>query len=250
MPGVADYVKGIPASTPPKSAEGREIALRTLLELESSPLGTKRGENFGVAANYVEPPARIYVRNWSATVERKEILVAVSTRRGAEEALNVDKDLRNIYNVDTLYRTVEQGRDMNRYRKRIHPVIFKIQVGQKTRFIPPAKDASEPPPKVEVPEGAWDLFLGNYERMRGIVRDFRGDVKRSGDATVIGEETSRWNLYWSRRHNPVMSYTDDGDTVDRKNQFGFLEFIRETVEPMQEMLDKEYLTALDLVESA
>lgn len=226
----------------------RGTQLSVWLSLQNDPLGNKSGENFSVPMNYREPPARIFVRNWSRTQERKDLKVAVSERRGAEEALIFDKELAQIYNVDTLTKRVEQGRDMNRYETHIKPIIFALKVGGRTYAIPPAKTAESEPPKVEVKEGAWDLFLGNYERMRGIVRDHNGEVKREADQAIMGEEKSRLALFWSRRWNPVMSFTDDGVTTSRENPFGYLEFIRETIVPMAEVLDKEYLSALDLVE--
>lgn len=227
-------------------ARGTQLA--KWLELQNLPFGKGPGENFSLGMNYVEPPARIYVLNWSRTQKRKDVVVPVSERHGAEEALIFDKELAKIYNVDTLTRAVERGQDMTRYKTHVHPVIFAIRVGPRMYAVPPARDAESPPPRVEVKEGAWDIFLGNYERMRGVVKGPDGTVKREGDASVIGEEKSRLSLAWSRRHNPVMSYTDDGVTVDMGNPFGFLEFVRETITPMADIVDKEYLSALDLVE--
>src|SRR5271165_546266 len=148
-------------------ARGTNLAV--WLDLQNAPLGKGKGDpNMGVAANYVIPPARIYVRNWSRTQKRKEIAVPVSDRRGAEEALIYDKELAKIYNVDTLTRRVEQGKDMNRYVNHVHPVVFTFKVGGQTYAIPPARNEETDPPKVEVREGSWDLFLGNYDRMRAV----------------------------------------------------------------------------------
>lgn len=216
-------------------AKGTNLA--QWLSLQNKPLGQGAGENFKVAMNYVVPPARIYVLNHSRVKPWKRVAIPVSERRGAEEALIFDKELAKIYNVDTLYKRIEQGKDMNRYETGIKPVVYSFKVGGQTYAIPPARDADSPPPKVEVHEGAWDLFLGNYQRMR------------SADPTVIGDERSRLALMWGRRYNPVMRYTDDEDTTEIENAYGFLEFVRETQVPMKDIVDKEYLTALDLVEA-
>jgi hypothetical protein len=208
-----------------------------MMDLRERPLGTGRGENFGVAANYVIPPARIYVINHSRTKKWKRMVIPVSFRRGAEDALTADKELAKIYNVDTLYKRVEEGRDMSRYVTEVKPVAWQLKVGGKLIVIPPARDESTPAPKVEVPEGAWDLYLGNYDRIR------------SKDATVVGAERSSLALLWSRRHNPVMAFTDDGVTTNLDNPHGFLEFVREPIRAVAEQLDKEYLSALDLVEA-
>ena len=234
----------------PKSPAAKAIALGLMLDLENNPLGTGRGENFNVPSNYAIPPARIYVINHSRKQPWKKALFYVSSRRGAEEALIYDKELAKVYNVDTLYRTVDGGRDMSRYKTDINVCVFKFQVGspmggQKPIVygIPPARNAESIPPRVEVVEGAWDLYLGNYKRMRAT------DPKTGApDTTVINEEKARLAVQWRKRHNPVFRYTDDGETTDLPNPYGFLEFVRETQRPMIEQMDKEYLSALDIVE--
>ena len=244
--------------TQPKSAAAKAVSLGTWLDLQSQPLGTGRGENFAVPANYAIPPARIYVVNHSRTRERKEIKVAVSVRRGAEDALIYDKELAKIYNVDTLTRRIEQGQDMNRYEKVIHPVIFTFKVGSPTGqgkpmvyAIPPARDENSPPPRVEVVEGAWDLFLGNYARMRGYDKFADMGVKEP-DPTIMNDERTRHAIRWQGRHNPLLRFTDDGETVDVQGpdtEFAYLEFIRETQKPVTEIIDKEFLSALDIQEN-
>lgn len=226
-----------------------------LVSLKNHPLGNGANENFSVPANYRIPPARIYVVNHSRTRKRKEIVVPVSAQRGAEEALIFDKELAKIYNVDTLTRRIEQGKDMNRYAERVHPVIFKIQIGSPMGGnkpviygIPPARDEQTPPPRVEVLEGVWDLFLGNYARMRGYEK-FSDMGTKEPDETIIGAEKSRHNINWSLRHNPVLRYTDDGETFDFDNKFGYIEIIRETVQPMVEVVDREYLDSLSISEA-
>ncbi len=230
-------------ATQVKSAQATAQTLGMWMNLQNAPLGTKTGENFNVPANYVIPPARIYVLNHSRTQPWKRIVIPVSTRRGAEEALIYDKELAKIYNVDTLYRAIDQGRDLNRYKTEVHPVIFTFKCGGQVYAIPPARDEKSAPPRVEVREGSWDLFLGNYDRMRALTKD------GTPDATVRGEEQSRLAVAWRMRHNPVMRYTDDGETTELANPYGFLEFVRETQRQVTEPLDKEYLSALDIVES-
>jgi len=233
-----------PPQHQPKSDAGRNAALRTFLDLQSNPLGTQKGENFGVPSNYVIPPARIYVRNWSRTHQYKYVWIPVSFRRGAEDALREDKELAKIYNVDTIYnRIIRDGQDFTRYKNDLHPVALQFLVGGQKVIIPPAKDADSEPPKVEVPEGSWDLFLGNYDRMRAV------DV-HSGEPnrTVIMDEQSRLSFSWRNRHNPVMRYTDDGVETTIKNEFGFIEFIREPIRASAEVMDKDFLTAMELVE--
>lgn len=233
----------------PKSPEARHKALMAFAELERSPFGSKPGENVHVAANYMPAPALVYMVNHSRTREWKRVTQPVSTKKGADERLARDPELRKTYNPDMLYNAVAQGRDMNGYETSIKPVVFKFLVGGDVILVPPAKNADEKPPKVEVPEGAMDLFIGNYDRMKGIVRDNEGKVIREGEPSVIGDERARMAIMWRRRHNPIFRFVDDEDTRSWENEFGFLEFIRETRRPATELMDKEFLTALDLVEA-
>jgi hypothetical protein len=232
--------------------------LAVWLDLQNNPLGTKAGENFRVPSNYQIPKARIYVVNHSRTRIWKRIAVPMSAKRGAEEVLVYDKkhemELVDIYNVELLYRAAENGRDMNRYEETVKPVVYAFHVGQTYYAIPPAREKEpgqkEPAlPRVEVKEGAWDLYLGNYDRMRAV------DPKTGRpDMRVRQDEMEKLGVYWRGRKNPVFRYTDDGVStnveVDGKpNPYGYLEFIRETVKPSMEQIDKEYLTALDLIEA-
>lgn len=248
-----DTPKLIP--TAPKSNAAKAMTLGTFLDLQNNPLGHGKGENFNVPSNYAIPPARIYVINHSRTRKRREIAIPVSAQRGAEEALIYDKELAKIYNVDTLTRRIEQGKDMNRYVDRVNPVIFKIQIGSPVGGakpvvygIAPAKEDATQPPKVEVLEGVWDLFLGNYARMRGY-ETFAEMGTKEPDPSIIGAEKTRHSTNWSLRHNPILRYSDDGETFDFDNKFGYLEIVRETVVPTTEVFDREYLDSLSITEA-
>jgi len=243
--------------TQPKSAQARQATLEILADLNRNPIGTGRGENFSAPSNYAVPPARIYVINHSRTKKWKKVVVPVSARRGAEEALIYDRELSKIYNVDTLTRQIENGKDMNRYKVDVWPCVFRMQcgsplAGQPARVyaIPPARDDDSPPPRVEVVEGMWDIYLGNYARMRGFKNYAEMEKgEKAADPTIIGQEQSSLALFWSRRHNPVARFTDDGTVTDRDNPYGFLEFVRESASPVVDTMDKEWLSAFDLVET-
>lgn len=221
--------------------------LEVYLDLQAHPIGSQRGESFGMPINFAIPPARVYVVNHSRTRKWKKLLVPVSHLRGAEEALIQDKELAKVYNVDTLVRAAEK-RDMSRYRTDLFPVGLKLRIPgtpdgkggceqSHDLIIPPAPEAETKPIMVEVPEGTWDLYLGNYERMR------------SEDPHVVQDEKQRLAHAWSRRHNPVFAYTDDGVTTSLENPHGFLEFVRVTQRAVLEPVDRAYLTSLDLVEA-
>jgi len=231
-----------------KSPQAHEAVNNLLVDLKMHPLGSQRGENFSMPSNYRIPPARIYVINHSRTQTWTRLTIPVSALRGAEDALLADKELSKVYNVDTLVKQVEKGRDMSRYKTGVHPIAFKLRIPGDYRIVPPAETAESKPIAVEVPEGTWDLYLGNYDRMRGIVRDGSGNAVKEHDNQVIGEERTRLALAWSRRHNPVRSFTDDGETSDLGNKYGVLEFVRVTQRAVLEPVDRAYLTSLDLVE--
>lgn len=248
--------------TPAKTPEQRAAALEAWSDQTSRPLGTQAGENFGMPQNYRVPPARIYVINHSRTHEWKRVIVPVSAQRGAEEALIADKKLAQIYNVDTLVKRVEQGKDMSRYKTEIHPAAFKVRVpggpnGKMGSFpsrdiiVPPAQSAEDKPVAVEVPEGTWDLYLGNFDRMQGYANSDRVDAKGnpiSPDPQIANDARVMLAKFWQTRHNPVFSYTVDGKTTDLNNPYGVLEFVRVTQRAVTEPIDKAYLEALDILE--
>lgn len=247
--------------TPEKSPAARAAAIERFVDLQSNPLGTQAGESFGMPTNYVPPPARVYVINRSKVRKWKRLVIAVSPQRGAEEALNADKQLREVYNVDTLIRAVEQGKNMNRYKTEIHPVPVRIRVpggpnGQMGSFpgrdiVIPVSQDDENPIAVEVPEGTWDLYLGNYDRMRGFQNHARVDDNGNPlrpDPKVQQDAQVMLSKFWQNRHNPVFGYKDDGEFHDLNNPYGMLEFVRVTSRVVNEPIDKELLSAMDIVE--
>ena len=211
-------------------------------DLEENELGTQKGEQFDVPSNYRIPTCRVYVINHSRTQPWKRIKVAVSEQRGAEDALVADKELAKIYNVDTLIQRVAKGIDMNRYETSVKPVVFAFTLSGKQYIIPPAKTKDEEPPRIEVPEGAWDLFLGNYDRMR------------SKDPEQKGSERVWISKRWKLRANPVFQFRVDGDLTPysskgkEANAFGFIELMRETQHVGEIPMDREYLRAMEIVE--
>lgn len=247
--------------TPSKTLEQRQATLAAFSDLMGAkPLGTQRGESFGMPHNYRPPTADIFVVNHSRVRPFRRKLVAVSDHRGADEALAMDKTLRENYNADALYRAVAAGRDMSIYSNmETHAVGYNLRIpggpdGQGgsheayLRAIPPCKDPDGPPLEIKVPDGTWDNYCGNYDRMHGYNSPKDWGVK-SPDPVIINQEKARIAQFWKGRKNPVFRITVDGESEDLHNEFGYLEFIRRSIVPVQEQIDKEYLTALDLVES-
>lgn len=259
---------GVPTMHAEKSPIAHDAAVMRFLDMQQTPIGTGPGDEryMGMPINYRIPEARYYVINHSRTRQWRRVVAAVSYRRGAEEAMLKNKKLRETYSPDLMYKQVENGRDMNQYEEKLYPAAIKLRVPgapdhrggslpSYDRIIPPADGPDSKPLAVEVPEGTWDLYLGNYERMQGIVRDKSGNVVETGNQRVISDEAARLGTYWSRRHNPVFRWTDDGVSHDimvagQINPFGILEFVRVPVRAVIEPVNKEFLTALDIVEAA
>lgn len=252
QPGYADGVK---------TQAAKVVTLGAYSSLQSQPLGTQANENFSVPANYRVPPAQIYVVNHSRTRKWKRTVTAVSETRGAEDALMLSKELRNMYNADMMYKQVEKGRDMNQYATEVKPVVWKLALpGGQFALIPSSHpDAPDRKIMVEVPEGTWDMYLGNYERMQGYPgtgpRFLKGpngeDIPNPMEKfsrKIQGDEETRLAIFWRQRHNPVFLVTDDGEEKNRNNPFGVLEFVRVSRTATKEIIDKEYLAALDLAE--
>jgi hypothetical protein len=228
--------------------------------LNSSPLGTLAGEaNLQTPFNATPRTPNVYVVNHSRKKVRRVCVVPVSSLSGAEEALmyHSEKDgekcrgakeckgaeyRQTFGNAENLYKAAVR-RDMSIYEDKIEAVFFTINFAGIKYSIEPATEADPDNPPVEkIPEGAWDLYCGNYERMHSTLPDGRPDSK------AVGEEVQRLALRWSRKHNPVWIITDDGVADPNKNPFGFVEFIREIPKEAPIRVDGKFVSAMELAE--
>lgn len=214
------------------------------LDLKTNPLGRGQGDpNLSLPFNASATRPRVYIVNNSATKERRIVKIAVSGRRGAREALQADPDLRKDFTPQGIYDEVNKGVDMNVYQDGvIKPVVLKVTFNGEKFFIYPAKTDKDGKivEKAEphlVPEGVWDLYLGNYERMH------------SDDQFVVGEEATRLAVTWTQRRNPVYGYVDEHGRYSTDNPFGFCEFVRVVEKEAPHKIDRDFISALDLVEA-
>jgi hypothetical protein len=208
-----------------------------MLDLQNNPLGAGQNEaNLTAPFNAAVSKARIFLINHSANISRRYVKVPVSFKRGAAQALQADAELRKLYNISTLREAVAEGQDMNVYGEKKSAVMYAPTWNGKTYPIPPAKDENSPPPRVQVPEGLWDLLMGNYERMN------------SSDPRERAEEAVRLANSFIAKRNPVLYVTVDGERTTRDNPFGFIEIERVTehMEPVSP--DTEFLTAMEIAE--
>jgi hypothetical protein len=232
--------------------------------LNSQPLGTLAGEaNLQTPFNATPKHPNVYVVNHSRKKVRRVCVVAVSTVSGAEDALLYHSEkresdgaikckgpthckgaeYRQAYgNAENLYKAA-QRRDMSIYEDRIEPAVFTIAFDRQRYVIMPASAEKPDDPPVEmVPEGAWDLYCGNWERMHAVREDGQPDNK------VRGEEVQRLALAWSRKKNPVWRTMDDGKVSTSDSPFGFVEFVREIPKEAPIRVDGKFVSAMELAE--
>lgn len=208
-----------------------------MLDLSQNPLGRGKGDpSFQAPFNAALPTSRVFLTNHSASVKRKFVKVGVSFKRGAAQALQADAELRKLYNIATLREAVNEGQDMNVYGEKISPVLYGPRWNNVVYRIPPARNPEEPPPRIQVPEGVWDLLMGNYDRMH------------SSDERERAEESMRLAVSQTSKRSPILFVTIDGEREQRDNEFGFIEIERVTehMEPISP--NSEFLTAMELVE--
>jgi hypothetical protein len=124
-------------------------------------------------------------------------------------------------------------RDMNIYDEVVHPVKAVVKFNGQSFIIPPAANAGEEPEPVVIPDGAWDLYCGSYERMNG------GDMRERAD------ELMRLQSRFGSNRDPVIRLNAMGEN---ENPFGYLEFIRTPVIPSASVIDANMLRAGDIAE--
>lgn len=208
-----------------------------LQDLIRTPLGLGKDEgNLQVPFNSSLPLARVYMINHSRTKKRQFVKIGVSERRGISAALLADKELQRIHNTETLRQSVKEGVDANVYSSKVEPVVYRVTHDGRPHMIEPSASAEEEPKPFLLPEGAWDFFMGNYQRMHGSPQD-------------VAEESARLALSWMRRHSPIWKVTIDGETTTHEdNPFGYLEIVRLQEHEAPQQVDKSFLTALELAE--
>jgi hypothetical protein len=220
---------------------GRETApslyAETYQNLQQTSLGGAPGDpNLNMPFGSKLPAARIFLRNHSTKQLRKFKQISVSARRGAAQALAADKKLREIYNMATFYDAVKAGEDLNVYGEKKQSILYAPKFDGRAWNIPPARGEEEPP-TVQVPEGLWDLLMGNYERMH------------SPDHRVRAEEAVRYANSMVFKVSYILFVTVDGNRQMRDNPFGFIEIERRTERFAPVHVDSEFLTALEMVEA-
>lgn len=199
-----------------------------LQQLAQTPLGRADGEaNLTVPFNQGPTTVIVRVRNHSRTANRRILHKPVSQTQGGDD-LEVQAKYPGM-SAESIQKAAQQ-RDMSVYKMGVKAVKASLPFDGKMYVIPPAKTADEEPPAVIVPEGMWDLYMGNWERMNGTPQDRT-------------EELARLAARFSGRENPAMVFDSAGNVVR-----GYLEFIREEVRPSSYAADANSLGAQDFEE--
>jgi len=209
------------------------VGARLLDNLTQTPLGA--GENeAGLQAPFNQrPPQAVYfVRNLSAIRERNVLVEPVSPHSGGEKMFELGGPYHNkSVSLDTVRKQAE--RDPIRaswWVSKIEKKDFFLKFDGQTYEVPAkgrcAKLGKEvEAPWVAVPEGIFDLYYGNWERLN--------------DPRQRAKEIERVAL--RRQPDPVVR--GDGD-----NPYGFLEFLREPIEAKPMAVDSRRVMAGDIVE--
>ena len=195
-------------------------------DLERTPLGLANGEaNLQTPFNSTPVQTIVRVRNLSATIPRRVVKTYVSDRRGGEKlAKSNNLSMTEIHEM-------AKSQDMNEYKTVTKPIKTALTHDNRTFVIPPATSKDEEPPWVIVPEGMWDLYLGNYQRMHGTPQE-RSD------------EASRLAGRFQGRENPVLRR----NAATGEPMSGYIEFTREDVMPEQHAIDSNELRVGEIVE--
>lgn len=233
---------------PGPSALMRDAAIRELGGINASgtrPLGTVAGEPIpGLPYNAPYTRPKIYFVNHSRTVERQVVKYGVSFRRGARQALAGDKTLKSEFvGPQAIYDEVKEGRDMNVYEMKILPATFRFMHNSRWYYIKPAPSADvEPEPMLVTDDGVWDLFMGNYQAMHD------PDPRKREEAVL--RLSGMWPAPY--KHNPVFrAVYQEGDeqlVEELDNPFGYIEIRRVIEKEAPQTIDRDFMTALDLVE--
>jgi hypothetical protein len=181
--------------------------------LSSVPLGFMDGESsINVPLNRGENTVLVRVRNRSAELERNVYHDDhISGFRGGE----VYEEERNKSKSDAF----TMGKEMTPYTKQIKPTNIVLKFDNKSYLVPSHGPNGEPSPWVPVPEGLYDLYVGNYSRMN------------SKDPKIKNDEIALIQL---RRGKA------DRDFVIRpgvSNPWAFLEFDYKIIEPTSIAVD-------------
>lgn len=194
--------------------------------LQSSPLGTGDMEG-GLQAPFNAPREHVVVkvRNLSALQKRRYVIEPISWLRGGEQYADEMQQKGKFVNLETLQKRAAHGADVSPTEVAVKPVDVFLTFDNAHYYVPAVDDKTgEKAPWVDVPDGVYDLYVGNFQRLN--------------DPRERAKELERVK---SRRKDYVVRAGD-------KNEYAFLEFSYEVIQPTAIAVDKERIYAGEVVE--
>ena len=218
--------------------------------LESFPLGRADGDpNLNIPQNSPGRPPDVWIINHSRTKMRRVCVAYVSdSGEGAMEALKRSKQYRDDkLSIELIREEAKRGRDMSVYEDMIKPVVWHTKFDGRDFYVEPAPaDSPDNPVPQLVPEGIWDINLGNFDRMNAMTEN-RG--QQVPDTRMRSEEAARLALRFQRgKPNVIWRIVANGKSEERSNPFGYLEFVRQVPKEAPQVIDSSFVTALEIGE--
>lgn len=199
--------------------------------LTAAPLGSVEGDiNPNIARNAKAMTAVYFARNLSGTLKRRTIDIAVTVGVGYDNP-KVKKYWGNM-DGEEIRKQCAQGRDMNLYKNDVYPVRKVLKFNNQLIEVP--VDGTE----ISIPEGLWDIYLGNYDRIR------------SKDNLTQSQEYERLSNRWCSpgTPNPVYEAGTEPPKDHDGRQTAFIEFRRQEIHVQQATQDLTKVYASEGVE--
>jgi hypothetical protein len=197
MPKHNPITDNIDRSTEVYTASGKDARKDAVLaEIAAQPIGSVAGDpRPGVAFNVLPAQAVYFARNRSSELPRKVITQSYSARQ------HIPEKLQQKYHMDgaTIAQQIDRGlANYDETETAIEPVDKVLMWDSKRYVIRCSREPGKPGEWQPIPEGLWDLYLGNYERMHHAdaqVRKEEGDRLRGvmGGKNIVFEEGERPN---------------------------------------------------------
>lgn len=202
-------------------------------------------ENLKVPYNLTSASCVVRVRNLSGVRKRKYVEEAVSYRRGGERSIKTGpyKGIPDV-SVDALRtKILMSNEDVNWYNEKVLPVDMRIQHDSRRPIIP-YKDfkTGKLAPWIVVDPGAWDLYMGNWERMNSSDPKERIQEQMSLATRGLSKYCIAAEDYENQRT------PEDAALVPDDNPSGFLQWMREPIAMMDAFVDNDRVRSDALIE--
>lgn len=203
---------------------------QVLESLQANPFGADPSDpKAGLAMNQGSEYVKCFVRNWSANRERRFITEHISWLKGGERAAKAAKLQGEDFELDKKRKEAYLGQNPSVTEVAIKPVSAILQFDSQQFIVPASDNAKKDPEWVPIPQGVFDLYYGNWERLNST------DAKeRALEAEAVA----------IRRRDVCLRMNKGQNT----NEFGFLEFKREIIPHQSIAIDSDMVFSDSYVE--